>query len=341
MTNDTKTEKFKAIPENACRLEGGSLQFGEHKEGDRSTPVTILARSPQPIEHWWWGKVVHDMSGMILNKSRIVLDYCHDPGDVLGYANHIEATPEKGVVLQGALTPFGDSDRASEVIAKWDQGVPYEASIDFAGDGIKVQWLDEGEMAEVNGFIFEGPGAIIREWPLRGTAICPYGADQNTAVAFSRESSGTFAAEIVENEETNTGDIDMSDNTNANPQPETVDTAEQEASKAVERLKAEEEAKLQAAAAEAAKEAEERVKEKLSKLTEEFGAEIATKVFAEGGDREMALKLKNDVLEAEVARLKETAEKLSTSAAEGGNPAETGGSPNGAATSFSSFFTKK
>jgi hypothetical protein len=32
----------------------------------------------------------------------------------------------------------------------------------------------------VNGFQFAGPGIVIREWPLRGVAVCPYGADMNT-----------------------------------------------------------------------------------------------------------------------------------------------------------------
>jgi hypothetical protein len=77
------------------------------------------------------------------------------------------------------------------------QGVPYEASIFFGGDGIKIEEVGEGKMQTVNGRQFDGPGVIIREWPLRGVAICPYGADQNTeSAAFAK--GQTFTAVKVE-----------------------------------------------------------------------------------------------------------------------------------------------
>lgn len=51
----------------------------------------------------------------------------------------------------------------------------------------------DGEIAPVNGYDFEGPGVIIREWPLRGVAICPYGADANTESA-ALSTGPSFAA---------------------------------------------------------------------------------------------------------------------------------------------------
>jgi hypothetical protein len=66
---------------------------------------------------------------------------------------------------------------------KMREGVPYEASIFFGGDGIKIQEIAEGQVEQVNGREFAGPGVIVREWPLRGVAICPYGADSNTESA--------------------------------------------------------------------------------------------------------------------------------------------------------------
>jgi len=56
-------------------------------------------------------------------------------------------------------------------------GTPYEASIYFGGDGIRVEEVAEGQVAQVNGFQFASPGIVIREWPLRGVAVCPYGAE--------------------------------------------------------------------------------------------------------------------------------------------------------------------
>ena len=103
-------------------------------------------------------------------------------------------------MLSGALVPFKDSDRATEIVYKMKNGVPYESSINFAGEGIKVQEIGEGEIAEVNGYQFEGPGVIIREWPLRGVAICPYGADSNTEASAFGAGSKSYAAELVKPE---------------------------------------------------------------------------------------------------------------------------------------------
>ena len=177
-------ETRKKVPAAALRLSIGPLEFGDNGEGAKTAPIKMVARSGQPIEHWFWGKVVHDLSGMTLHKNRVPIDYVHAPGEVLGYLNHFD-TASGDLVASGALTPFSDGDRASEVIYKARQGVPYEASINFGGDGIKVEEIAQGQMAQVNGYTFEGPGMVIRQWPLRGVAVCPYGADMHTASELS------------------------------------------------------------------------------------------------------------------------------------------------------------
>ena len=178
------SETQKKVPAAALRLSVGQVEFGDNGEGAKTAPIRMVARSGQPIEHWFWGKVVHDLSGMTLHKSRIPVDYVHAPGEVLGYLNHFD-TSGGDLVASGALTPFKDGDRASEVIYKARQGVPYEASINFGGDGIKVEEIAQGQVAQVNGYAFEGPGMVIRQWPLRGVAVCPYGADMHTASELS------------------------------------------------------------------------------------------------------------------------------------------------------------
>ena len=183
---------FAAIPSAACQFAGGEVAIGDNGEKAKTAPVKIKARSGQPLEHWFWGRVVHDLAGMRLNKSRLPIDYAHNDSEVLGYLNHFDS--ESGDLLaSGALIPFSENDRASEVLFKMREGVPYEASIFFGGDGIKVQEIAEGEVSPVNGYDFAGPGVIIREWPLRGVAICPYGADANTESA-AMSKGPSFAA---------------------------------------------------------------------------------------------------------------------------------------------------
>lgn len=193
MTNE---RNFSAIPANALCFAGGEVSIGDNGEGSKTAPVKLKARSGLPIEHWFWGKVVHDLSGMRTHKPRLTIDYAHNDAEVLGYLNHFE-TESGDLIASGALTPFKDDDRASEVLFKMKQGVPYEASIFFGGDGIKIEEVEEGMMQTVNGRQFDGPGVIIREWPLRGVAICPYGADQNTeSAAFAK--GQTFTAVKIE-----------------------------------------------------------------------------------------------------------------------------------------------
>lgn len=185
-----------AIPARALCFAGGEVSLGDNGDNAKTAPVRLKARSGKPIEHWFWGKVVHDLAGMRTHKPRLTIDYAHNDAEVLGYLNHFD-TESGDLIASGALTPFKDDDRASEVLFKMRQGVPYEASIFFGGDGIKVEEVGEGMVAQVNGYAFEGPGIIVREWPLRGVAICPYGADQNTeSAAFA--SGQTFAAVKVE-----------------------------------------------------------------------------------------------------------------------------------------------
>lgn len=205
---NTTSDKFSKVPAAACRLAGGEIALGDNGDNAKTAKIQLKARSGKPITHWYWGKVVHDLAGMSLHKSRLTVDYAHNDSEVLGYLNHFDAS-SGDLVASGALTPFTETDRASEVLHKMKQGVPYEASIFFGGEGIEIEEIGEGQNPMVNGAEFQGPGIIIRKWPLRGVAICPYGADQNTeAAAMSFRNGETFTATRVTTPEKET--VEMS-----------------------------------------------------------------------------------------------------------------------------------
>lgn len=196
MANE-RTPTTKQVPASALQFSVGAFELASNGESAKSAPFRMVARSGKPIEHWFWGNVVHDLDGMRLHKNRLPIDYAHDAKEVIGYANHFES--ESGdLVVSGALVPFKDSDRATEIIHKQREGVPYEASINFGGDGIKLEEVRDGQSVQVNGYQFSGPGVVIREWPLRGIAICPYGADANTSTEFAAQTQ--FLVEITEAE---------------------------------------------------------------------------------------------------------------------------------------------
>jgi hypothetical protein len=173
------------VPANAFCCEATVFELGENGEDAKTAPVRLVARTGKPISHWYWGKLVHDLVGVHRHKSHLPIDYLHDPNQVIGYLNRFDvvkasedAVPD--LVCSGALVPYKGDDRATEIIHKARAGVPYEASIYWGGEGVVIEEVGEGAEVEVNGYKLAGPATVIRKWPLRGVAVCPYGADMNT-----------------------------------------------------------------------------------------------------------------------------------------------------------------
>jgi hypothetical protein len=301
--NET-TRDFTKIPAGACVLTVGEFELGDNGANAKTAPVRLVARSGKAIEHWFWGRVVHDLAGMHLHKSRVPIDYVHDAKEIVGYLNKFDAT-SGDLVTSGALVPFKDSDRATEIVHKMKAGVPYEASINFGGDGIKVEEVADGMVAQVNGYQFDGPGIIVREWPLRGVAICPYGADANTessALAGANAKTYTATAYAAPNKgESAMKAEEMPVEVAAPAQaPEAVETQQTQEVKPVEETPAE--ATEQAVEAETpegeaekkqedAPEAKPLSREEFVKIVDEFGAEIAAQTVRDGGDYSAALRL--------------------------------------------------
>jgi hypothetical protein len=181
------------IPASAMNFEC-ALEFGDNGENAKTSPIKMLARA-FALVHPFWGKVEHDFAGMT-HKGKIPLDYCHDPKELVGYANKFDIGGD-GLQLSGALTPYKD-DRASEIVAKCKMGVPYQASIDFRGP-VTLEEVGQGHTSQVNGHDFAGPGIIVRKWMLRGCAVCPHGADSETSsMVFSGDES--YEAELIASE---------------------------------------------------------------------------------------------------------------------------------------------
>ena len=327
--------KYDEIPAAACCMVMGEPELGDNGEGAKSAPVRLVARTGKPIEHWYWGNVVPDLAGMRVHKSRLPIDYAHDSKEVIGYLNRFDVD-SGDLVTSGALVPFRDSDRATEIIHKAQAGVPYEASINFGGDGIKVEEIAEGQVAQVNGYQFAGPGVVIREWPLRGVAICPYGADANTESAVMASGDKTFAAALVtaaaatEEHSMSEASVDA-----AAEQAETPEAAELERIEAVEvedneaqdeaelavesdsavetpEAEADESAELSEDSEDAANEDEqeselpaELSRDEFTRIADEFGAEIAVQTVRDGGNYQTALAAAYSAAKAECEELRE------------------------------------
>lgn len=168
---------------------------GAQSGGFGQIPVRIKARTSGTASQCFWGPCIHDFAGMDAGK-RITVDYCHDPKEVIGFAAGFDASSGE-LMLTGALTPTAAGDRALEIVNKHKAGVPYQASILMGDDGLVIEEVGAGATAFVNGQNVEGPMTIFRKWRLNGVAICPYGADSNTAIEFSQKRTRTKEAQAT------------------------------------------------------------------------------------------------------------------------------------------------
>lgn len=308
----TATEKSKPaqevrkVPADALRFAAGDCAFADPGEGSANVPVKILARTGQPLDHWYWGKVIHDMRGLKVHKKSLPVDYAHCDEEVLGYLDKFD-TSSGDLVVSGELVPYGDKDRAAEVIHKSRNKVPYEASIYFSGP-LRVEEVSPGASAKVNGYTVEGPATIFRQWSLRGVAICPHGYDRNTKTQLKAGDPHEVPVEFSITKETSamadepTKPTDPSPEQLTDPKPETKPT-EKPAGELSEPTKPEG-AKPEQPAGElsSAPAAPADPRAEVKKFIGAFGPEGAT-WFAEGKTFEEAQQLQNKKLSDENAEL--------------------------------------
>ena len=148
MTGESKQLPRAALRfRSECKFAAADDAAGENQGTADGTkvPFSMTARTGDPIDHWYWGRIVHDMAGMEVAKPTLPVDYCHDPGEILGYADKFD-TESNDLVVSGDVVPMPDDedDRASEVIYKQKQGVPYEASIDWSGGAPVIEYVPTG-----------------------------------------------------------------------------------------------------------------------------------------------------------------------------------------------------
>jgi hypothetical protein len=179
----------KAIPRDAMRFAmPATMKFADVSDSTDVRPFSMLARSKAPVDHYYWGRIVHDFAGMQWREQGITIDYTHDFDAVLGYANQFAIT-DAGLELSGALVVVETGDKADEVSKKGKAGVPYESSIDWFGPDVELEYIPDGVSTSVNDMQFSGPGYVVRKWPLRAASICRYGVDRDTHTQFSETQS--------------------------------------------------------------------------------------------------------------------------------------------------------
>lgn len=183
----------KQVPVSALMLAANIVE-AEPQDDSGRWRVRLVARTGCAIEHHYFGRLVHDMAGMT-HDARIPIDYRHDDGEVIGYADTFEIDQDGSLVLGGELVSTRQDDRAADTAAKMRAGIPYQASIFFTH--ATLEQCTKGT-ADANGATFDAPATIVRQWRLRGVAICPYGYDAGTHATTLGEGQQTAAVLVAE-----------------------------------------------------------------------------------------------------------------------------------------------
>jgi hypothetical protein len=197
MTTATQAAKFtqdaKQAPSGAFVFESSQCKFAPPSARDasglRRAPIEVLARTGKPVTHWYWGRIVHDLSGM-RSREKLAFDCNHDYSKPIGYADKI--TIDGGLKLSGELISRHSEDAAAEIMDLAPAGVPYQASIQFNPDAALFEYLDDNQTATVNGETVQGPLVIVRQWELLRCALCLTGVDTGTSANLSGTSDGAL-----------------------------------------------------------------------------------------------------------------------------------------------------
>lgn len=173
-TLNIKVRKNKnEAPAEAFQFDCGQVIYS--LEGEDKNNIKLDLYDGGVTKHWYWGNLAFDLSGMKLAKKSIGILDSHDTAKRVGFSTG--ASFDKRFILEGV---FLSNASAQELKADALEGFPFEASLRFDSLGAKIEFVKEGETAEVNGREFKGEGAIIRKCRIMEGSICVFGALNNT-----------------------------------------------------------------------------------------------------------------------------------------------------------------
>lgn len=182
-------ESFDA-PAAAFEFAAKELEL-DGEQNETSKRGRMLARTGDALNHWYWGRIVHDLNGMSA-RDRVSLDWCHT-SELVGYGENLD-TSSGNLWLDVSIESIESGDEADKIIKRSARGVPYEASIQFdAENNFELEYLPDGMSAKVNGRDFVGPLVIARSWNLRRIAVCPSGYDSGTTTNLAKHSAADAA----------------------------------------------------------------------------------------------------------------------------------------------------
>lgn len=160
-------------PVQACIFnERNEVQFADG--GSESNGFKILGYTGKIMKnHWYWGNVAFDLSGLKFYKSRLAVLEEHFKQDRIGFTTKQEIKDQ--VIIEGQ---FLDSEKAQQLKKDIKAGFPMEASVLCLPS--VIERIMEGASTKVNRHILKGPGSVFREAVIKEVSMCVFGLDTNT-----------------------------------------------------------------------------------------------------------------------------------------------------------------
>lgn len=139
--------------------------------------------------HPYWGNVIFDLSSITVPPKMPML-FNHNTDAIAGYSDE-SSVDSAGINLQGNLSK--STPEGQRIAALSDEGFPWQMSVRISP--ARIEELQAGNTAVVNGRTIQGPAYIFRDSKLSETSFTPTGWDAGTSATALSRFNGTTPKE--------------------------------------------------------------------------------------------------------------------------------------------------
>lgn len=186
----------KKIPHGALRLVQigeGCHAFADGDEKKKKLKMTVYSGGIIK-NHWWWGDLVVDLTGMKFDRKKYPVLENHDTSKKIGFTG--KPIVDGAITLDPDKTEFVSTEESEQFQQTSSEGFPYQASMYTIPT--KVERIEKDSKAEVNGFTLKGPATVWREAVFQEASVCVFGWDKQTeSSAFSKEQTTELEYEEI------------------------------------------------------------------------------------------------------------------------------------------------
>lgn len=186
-------DKLPEIPAEALRFaSAATFATTTGDDGKKRRKVEGVAYSGNLLTgHWYWSAVIFDLAGIERPSARLPLLLEHDRGKRVGHTG-LDIGADALRLSDAVLL---DTERGREIAEEADQGFPWQMSVHI--EPLRIEELQQGASAVVNGRAISGPATIFRASRIREVSLTPTGVDPNTGAAVFSSRGAAMPTEVT------------------------------------------------------------------------------------------------------------------------------------------------